>query len=448
MKVTMRARIALVGCAPLIALAGGVPASAAAASNPSAADAYGVLVATRLLQGNVPVDVGPIAESSSQNPTGGTKNASVASTGPVPSDGSLVQSVGLIQTSTNADNAPQSAATAQTANVKLLPTAGVPQVSADVIKAESTTTCSAVSAAGTQFVNLKVGPVAVPVNPAPNTAIQLGAVTVIINEQHPTSDGRGLVVNGIHIIAPGSLGGTPFPSAPLIQGDIIISHAVSTVVCPATGPGGGGGSTSTNETTPIELTKSAASPTTPQGGTNSYTIDIINHSPSTPCLVNEVIDHLAPGFKPGATAGPLGSSGTTMTRPDGGVDVILEPPTAVTIAPNGGKLASPQTLAVTIDPSTPVGTYANNVELLCSDLGDFEMTGAPITVTPASAAVPAGQAPAGSNNSGATAPAAPTAPAAAELPHTGGPSPLVPITGAIVLAGGLAIAARRRTLPS
>ena len=243
MNLPMRPRAILTLCAaplltagliaPLTVVAGPVAAQTAGA-NPSSADAYGVLVDVRLLQGNVPVKVGPLVESSSTNPPGGTSKNSLVSTGPIPPpDGSLVQSLGVVTSSTNADGLPESTATAETANAALLPQAGVPTITADVIKAQSNTNCSAApNSTGTQFVNLKVGPVVVPANPPPNTTIGLGAVTVIVNEQHPTADGRGLVVNGVHIIAPGTLGGTPFPTQALIQGDIIISHAVSTVVCP------------------------------------------------------------------------------------------------------------------------------------------------------------------------------------------------------------------------
>ena len=54
----------------------------------------------------------------------------------------------------------------------------------------------------------------------PNQVIPLpGIGVVILNEQHPTADGRGIVVNGLHLIGTG----------PLLRGDLIISHAVSGV---------------------------------------------------------------------------------------------------------------------------------------------------------------------------------------------------------------------------
>ena len=436
----MRVRTILTLCAAPLLTAGliapsvltGTPAGAQTSPNPSSADAYGVLVAARLLQGNVPVDVGPLVESSSTNPPGGPNSASLVPVPAIPADGSIVQSLGVVQTSTNADGTPQSTATAETANAKLLPTAGVPQISADVIKAQSNTDCgpNTPNANGTQFVNLKVGPVVVPVNPQPNTTIQLGLLTVIVNEQHPTADGRGLVVNGIHIVAPGTLNGTPVPTQALLQGDIIISHAVSTVVCPAGGPG----STAKKTTTPIEITKTANPSTVSAGGSVTYTASITNSGPSQ-CLVNELIDHLPVGFSPVSTDGPLGAKESTSTRPDKGIDVTVVPATSVIIAP--GATLSGQHFVVTAS-STP-GTYANNLELLCSDLGDFEMTGAPVTVTAAPAATPTS----GTTNNGASATPAPN-----ELPHTGGPSPLVPIGGAVILAGGLAVAARRRRLHS
>jgi len=447
MNLPMRPRAILTLCAaplltagliaPLTVVAGPVAAQTAGA-NPSSADAYGVLVDVRLLQGNVPVKVGPLVESSSTNPPGGTSKNSLVSTGPIPPpDGSLVQSLGVVTSSTNADGLPESTATAETANAALLPQAGVPTITADVIKAQSNTNCSAApNSTGTQFVNLKVGPVVVPANPPPNTTIGLGAVTVIVNEQHPTADGRGLVVNGVHIIAPGTLGGTPFPTQALIQGDIIISHAVSTVVCPGSFdqnglpiPGAPGGSTATPDTTPIEILKTPSPTSTPPGGTITYTTKITNRGKSQ-CLVNEVIDHLPVGFTPTSTSGALGTKESSSTRPDKGTDVIVVPPADVIIPPNGGSVS--QTFVVTAS-QTP-GTYANNVELLCSDLGDFEATGAPVTVTaPAAPAT-------GNGNAGAGA--APNA----QLPRTGGPSPLFPIGGAAILAGGIVAAARRRTL--
>ena len=449
MNLTMRVRTILTLCAtPLLAVGVVAPLAVAVApagaqtagANPSSADAYGVLVDVRLLQGNVPVKVGPLVESSSANPPGGPNSNSLVSTGPIPPpDGSLVQSLGVITTSTNADGTPQSTATAETAKAALLPQAGIPTITADVIKAQSNTNCTAApNSTGTQFVNLKVGPVVVPANPPANTTIALGAVTVIVNEQHPTADGRGLVVNGVHIIAPGTLGGTPFPTQALIQGDIIISHAVSTVVCPGTFDQNGnpiagapGGSTATPDTTPIEILKTPSPSAVAPGGTVTYTAKITNRGKSQ-CLVNEVIDHLPVGFTPTSTSGALGTKESSSARPDKGTDVIVVPPADVIIPPNGGSVT--QTFVVTAS-QTP-GTYANNVELLCSDLGDFEATGAPVTVNAPAAATPA----TGNGNSGAGAPPA------AQLPRTGGPSPLIPIGGAAILGGGILAAARRRTL--
>jgi uncharacterized repeat protein (TIGR01451 family) len=402
------------------ALSGPGPAAAQTATAPGAsADAYGVSVGVRLLAGNVPVNLPPTPRATQDFPPGGAPaTASITQVGPQPADGSVVQSIGVLTQQASATGAPLATATSQAANVALLATAGVPTISATLLKAVSTTSCTAApSAAGSQFVNLKVGPVAVPADPPPNTMIPLGLLTVIVNEQHPAADGRGLVVNALHVVSAGA-------ASSLLQGDIIVGHALSTVSCP-------NGAGSTGASSPIVLSKTASPTTVHPGDKVTYSATITNKA-TTACLVNTFTDHLPQAFSFDSTSGALGTTATTVDRPGGGTDVIITPSPAVTIA--AGKSVSQQFVVTTRANAAP-GTYANDLELLCSDLGDFvKGLDAPVQVL-ATPAPPS-----------SAAPAAPSAgpPAAAQLPMTGGPGPLLPAAGVGLLAAALAAGAARR----
>ena len=179
----------------------------------------------------------------------------------------------------NASDAVASAA-AQTTGLKALFNAGVPTITADVIRAQANSDCTkAPNAAGTQFVNLTIAGQAIPASPPPNTVIALpGIGSVIVNEQHPAANGRGIVVNGLHIIG----------ASPLLRGDIIVSHAVSGVVC----PNGKGSELPLGGKKPdITFDKDASPSTAKAGQTVTYTATVTNTS-AADCDVLRFVDHL------------------------------------------------------------------------------------------------------------------------------------------------------------
>ena len=178
----------------------------------------------------------------------------------------------------------------------------------------------------TVFINLTVGgtPVPLPTDVAPNFDLlpelfgPLG-LRVILNEQHPASVGRGLVVNGLHIIA-ANTGALPIGGS-IIRGDIVVSHAVSGVVCPG-GPGADNGGLPTPD---ISFAKTAA-PLTPRPVTRSPTRRP-SPTPRRPCEVLRLVDHIAPAFDLVSTAGAFGTAfdKPAPVRTDGGVDAVLRP---------------------------------------------------------------------------------------------------------------------------
>lgn len=396
----------------------------------SAADAYGLLVDVTLPL-NVGVTQPPFARATQEAPPAPTAPATTQQlgTGQVPAGGAVVQNVGVLTSTASATLAPVSTATAQAADVALINQAGTPLISADLVKAQSRTDCtSPPSAAGTEIVNLRVAglpptnPV-IPLTPAPNTDLlptvfgPLG-LKVILNEQHQAADGRGLVVNAIHIYQ--ASGTVPA----VFTGDLIVSHAMSTVHCP-----NDAGTTGANN--PVMIVKGVDKSTATPGDTLTYTATVQNKSASV-CLVNRFIDHLPSVFDHVSTSGAFGTVATTAARPGGGTDVIIEPAN-VTIA--AGASAT-QTFVVKVKATAAPGVYFNNVELLCGNLGNWvkgldapvEVLGAQVATTTTSPTTTTTMAP---------------REAPAELPETGGGWGM---GGAALAAGAAALAAVRRRL--
>ena len=308
-------------------------------------------------------------------------------------------------------DAPAAVASAQTEGLAALINAGVPTITADVIRAQANSDCTkAPNGDGSLFTNLRIAGQAVPLGPLgvpePNTRIEIpGVATVIVNEQNPTADGRGIVVNGLHIIG----------ASPLLRGDLVISHAVSGVVC----PNGKGSEIAEGLTAPDITFDKDASPSTAQAGdTVTYNATVTNTS-EEPCDVISFHDHLNPVFEFVSTSGGFGDQADdpVPVRGDGGQDVILRP-TDVVIEPGASVQ---QTIVVKLKGDVAPGTYFNNLEIFCALNGNFASGPlAPVTVP---------------------APVAP-APAPAQLPRTGG-VPLLAL-GALLLVGG-GLAARRFT---
>ncbi|HVF20795.1 MAG TPA: hypothetical protein VNA14_11200 [Mycobacteriales bacterium] len=287
--------------------------------------------------------------------------AQLLGAGPIPAGGELVQNIGLLTSTAEATDEPKATASARAAQVALLSQAGVPLLSAEAVRAVSTTTCTEdPSAAGTEFVNLTAFGMTGPIpTPAPNTELlpqmfnPLG-IKVILNEQHPTADGRGLVVNAIHIY---QFDPALVPS--LFVGDIVVAHAMSTVNCP-NGAGSTGGDNA------VMIVKNVDTSTAMRGDTLTYTATVQNKSAAT-CPVNRFIDHLPGPFEFVSTSGDFGTVATTVARPGGGTDVILEPADLVIAA--GGSAT--QTFVVKVKDDAAPGVYFNNVELFCGNLGNW-----------------------------------------------------------------------------
>jgi uncharacterized repeat protein (TIGR01451 family) len=421
---TVPALLAVPAALSLVLASGGI---ARAATAPGAsADAYGALVDAQLLAQNVPVKAGPISQASQEYPPGATQpaGAQVVSVGPVPDDGSLVKHVGVITALAGATGTPEARASAETADVSLLADAkGVPAVSADLVRAQANSDCTkAPNATGTTFVNLVIGGQPFEGSPDPNTVIDLQLARVILNEQHPAADGRGIVVNAIHVVSTTT-------GDPLFRGDIVVSHAMSTVSCP-----NGAGSTGGNNL--IKIEKTVSPETAAPGDTLTYSVTVANSS-TEDCLVNRAIDHLPAGFTFVSTSGDLGSAldvSPPEARPGGGLELVVG--NGKTIA--AGKSAH-QVFVVKVGEHQAPGVYYNNVELFCANLGDYvKGLDAPVTVTGPPSTTPP------------TTP--PTTPVTGPPTFGSGPPPVLARTGGLpaalpglvlLSALGAALAARR-----
>jgi uncharacterized repeat protein (TIGR01451 family) len=398
------------------------PASAAATSTAGGfAEGYGLLIDTTLLTGNVPVAVGPLAPSASSCPPAtGMKQAEVLGGG----DAQVAKADVLDSQAATDCTAKHSKAGAMTLNVDALGALGAAgTVHTDEITTTADVTCSTAPTASTKIVNLSVGgtPVPLPADIPPNFDLlpqlfgPLG-VRIILNEQHPAADGRGIVANGLHIIANGS-GAVPVGGT-LIRGDVVISHASAGVVCPG-GPGSALGGLPAPD---ITFAKSATPTSIHAGDQVTYTATVHNTS-TTPCEVLSFIDHMAPPFTLVSTSGAFGKVFTNPppVRTDGGVDAVLHP-TGVTIAPKG---SATQTFVVKAKSNAAPGTYYDSLEIYCGVNGNF-VSGplAPVTIT----AVVTPQQP-------VVVPP--------ELPHTGG-APVAAAVGGLLLAAALGLARARR----
>lgn len=360
-----------------IVLASAVPAQAATPPAGGFAEAYGLSIDTTLLQNNVPVKVDPqAATASSCPPAVGTKSASALGAG----DAQVARADVLNTTAGTDCTKPTATARAQAANVDALGAAAPLAIHADAITSTSSTSCTAVPVGSTVVTNLTVGGTAVPLPTEipPNTDLlpqvfgPLG-IRVILNEQHPAASGRGLVVNGLHIIASNS-GALPIGGG-VIRGDVIVSHAVSGVVCP-----GGPGSTNGDLPAPDISFAKVATPTTVQAGdTVTYKATVSNTS-TTDCEVLRFIEHVAPAFDLVSTSGPLGTTfdDPPPARADGGVDAVLRPVGVVIAA---GKSVV-QTFTVKVKDGAAPGTYYDSLQIFCGLNGNF-VSGplAPVTVT-------------------------------------------------------------------
>ena len=429
----VRKMLAATGAAALTVLAvGSTPASAATPSPGGMALANGIIVDLTVLTqipvpgpfGGSPIDPNTFATSSQSCPPTAAKSDphELLNIGAAPAaEANTIDTDAMAKC--NASDA-VAAAAAQTEGLKALFNGAVPLITADVIRAQANSDCTkAPNAAGSLFQNLTIAGTAIPDALAlntPNRRIDLpgGIGTVIVNEQNPTADGRGIVVNGLHIIG----------ASPLLRGDLIISHAVSGVGCPnlppnkdkgCTGPCDYQGVPGANPV--ITFTKNANPSTAKAGDTVTYTSTVSNKS-TADCDVLTYFDHLDPAFDIVSTDGAFGKVFTTPApkRTDGGTDVILKP-TGLIIG--AGKSVT-QTFVVKLKADVKPGTYWNNLELFCAVNGDFASGPlAPVTV-PAPVVAPP--------------PPPPAAPAPEQLPRTGG-APLAAAAGLLLLVGAAGV---------
>lgn len=363
----MRFRPAVALAAVTVAAFSALPAHAALPNGPAAsADAYGLLVDVRLLPTKTRVEQGPLARATQDYPVGAPApaEAQVLEAGPLPADGALVNHVGVITSLAGANGVPNGVASSEVADVSLLKQGGVPMITADLVRAQANSDCvNNPNATGTTFVNLKVGGQTIDQTPAPNTVIDLQVAKVILNEQRPAFDGRGIVVNAIHVVSTTT-------GDPLFRGDIIVSHAMSTVNCT-------NGAGSTGSSNVLKMVKDATPSVATPGTQVTYTARVTN-SAAQACLVNQFIEHLAPAFEFVSTSGDFGTSlDDTATRAGGGTDLILG--NGKTIAAGG---TFTQTFVVRVRDGATPGIYYNNLEILCANLGNFvKGLDAPVQVT-------------------------------------------------------------------
>ena len=392
-----------------------VPAAPAAAQTAPAggfADAKGIVVDLTVLTavpvpgalGNTPLDPNTFATASQSCPP---QVPEPATDELLNVDASPAASANTVNTIAGARcDAPAAVASAQTEGLALLFNAEVPTITADVIRAQANSDCeTAPNGEGSLFAGLTIAGQAIPADVPPNTRIDIpGVATVIVNEQHPSASGRGIVVNGLHIIG----------ASPLLRGDLIVSHAVSGVTC----PNGKGSEVAAGLEAPDITFAKDATPSTARGGeTVTYDATVTNTS-DAPCDVLAFYDHLNPVFELVSTSGGFGDAAVdpVPVRSDGGQDVVLRP-TDVVIEPGASVQ---QTIVVKLKADVAPGTYWNNLELFCAVNGDFASGPlAPVTV-PAEAVV------------------APAPPAPVELPRTGSAS-LLALGALLLVAAGLGV---------
>jgi hypothetical protein len=177
---------------------GAMPASAA----PGDGSAFAAKVSVTLL-GAAAVNVGPLAASSTSGPTSASLaslDAGLVSAGVVTSSATLDEETGVVH------------AQADLANVGIGLSALTGSIGA--VNATCDATQAGVTGSST-LANVSLPGVSVPVNPAPNTTINLPLLRIVFNEQIVGADGS-LTVNAVHI---------SLTAAMLGSGDIIIAQA-------------------------------------------------------------------------------------------------------------------------------------------------------------------------------------------------------------------------------
>jgi len=304
---------------------------------------------------------------------------------------------------------------------------------------------------GTEIVGSQPG--AIDLTPPPNTAITLGLVTVILNEQHYDNQGHGFTVNAIHVFSNADTLGS------LANVNLIIGHAHSedmcdtgTVTTPPTNPGSSGQQLPTG--TKADSTKHAD-----PGEVVTYTLNISTNG----CLVGAVTDFLPAGFQyvAGSAKGDLGTNPTITQSTSNPAIQQLEWFSATGLS--AAKLT--ETFKAMVPQDAAPGDYVNNVEgesspplanptVTCGSFvfSDTLATNGPIPAnngTNPGIIVPrngGAATPTAAPTAAPTAVVAPLTTTAIATPNTAGSSPAGWATplGFLAMLGGLA-AVRRRT---
>jgi uncharacterized repeat protein (TIGR01451 family) len=195
-----------------------------------------------------------------------------------------------------------------------------------------------------------VGPDPIETAPAPNTVVPLGAVTVILNEQHYDAQGHGLTVNAVHVFTSSDLGS-------LANVDLTIGHTHSEAMCdsgtvltPPANPNAAAANQSLPAGTKADSTKSAN-----PGEVVTYTLGIAGNG----CKVVSIVDTLPSGFSyvAGSATGDLGTTPSVTQSPANSAVQQLEwyNPTGW----SADKLS--EALQVKVPASSAPGMYVNNV---------------------------------------------------------------------------------------
>ncbi|MDP8970749.1 MAG: DUF11 domain-containing protein, partial [Actinomycetota bacterium] len=387
----MRRRTSVVLAAAAALLLAPGPAQAQTPATSLAADAFGLKVSVSPLQLE-PIRIPPTPQVSVyMPPQSDPQTDSVLELGPAPEDGSVVEHVRALSVTADGDVAAgMGTATAETAAVSLL--GG--QVTADALKAVSTTVCPGPSSAaeaseGSELVNLSVGGQLVPATAEPNQ-VQIripGVADVRVFEVVPDGDGLGWTTRMLHIF-------TLDPVTGVVNGEIIVAEAHSTVSC-------GGREQTPGQDNPIFISKDASPAQARPGEEIRYTITVRNQSGEA-CTVFEVTDRLPPGFEFVSATGQLGEFDPQPTVE--GREVLFDNPAGLVLQA-GGSLTG--TLVARVGQNVAPGTYYNDV-IVRTTCGTFEKGhDAPVTVDGRPTGPPAG----------------PTGPGGAPAP---GPGPGVP----------------------
>lgn len=196
-------------------------------------------------------------------------------------------------------------------------------VEADLIRAASTSSCTdpgtlAEASEGSTFTDVSVGDFDVPLNPDPNTTIELrtengtGIGEVVINEVVPDSDGIGFTTRGLRITLDSTLSG-------IAEVEIVIAEAHSSLDCTDPGAGTSGDLLAAGTADFVDdfvRVDADVVETASPGDTVTYTLTVSNPG-ATPAGVFDVTDRLPQGLSlvDGSGTGAFDGADVETTAP-------------------------------------------------------------------------------------------------------------------------------------